>query len=352
MNILIVKLSAIGDVIHTLPALNALRGHYPDARIDWLIEETAAPLVEGHEALDRVIVSRRKAWIRGLIKGPSRLENLKSLLAFVHSLRETSYDLIIDFQQLLKSGIPVRLARGMRRAGFDRGMEHMEHSHLFLNERIRPVSMEIHALRRYLMLIESLGVPVRDLEYRIPVRTAERNAVEELLRGAGRGRMLVGINPVAQWKTKLWQNEKFALLADRLIRDMGADIVFTGGPGDRETVEDIRSRMKEASLSLAGKTNLRQLAALYEKSDLVISTDTGPMHLAAAVGTPVAALFGPTAPWRTGPFGWGHEIVRTGVRCSPCCKRRCSQGDGVCMSGIQVSDVLDAVRKIRTRTGV
>ena len=164
--------------------------------------------------------------------------------------------------------------------------------------------------------------------------------------------MLVGINPVAQWKTKLWQNEKFALLADRLIRDMGADIVFTGGPGDRETVEDIRSRMKEASLSLAGKTNLRQLAALYEKSDLVISTDTGPMHLAAAVGTPVAALFGPTAPWRTGPFGWGHEIVRTGIRCSPCYKRRCSQGDGVCMSGIQVSDVLDAVRRIRNRTGV
>ncbi|MGE0085965.1 MAG: lipopolysaccharide heptosyltransferase II [Desulfococcaceae bacterium] len=351
MNILIVKLSAIGDVIHTLPALNALRRHYPKARITWLIEEAAASLVHGHNALDRLIVSRRKQWVRGLIKGPSRMENLRAICAFIRTLRDTHYDLIFDFQQLLKSGIPVWLAKGKRKFGFDRGMEHMEHSHIFLNERIPPVSMEIHALRRYLMLIQAAGVPVREIRYGIPVRESDRNSVEELLiqHGAGKGRMLVGINPVAQWKTKLWQNEKFAALADRLAEDYYADVVFTGGPDDITAVNKIRSRMKSASVSLAGKTSLTQLAALYEKTDFVISTDTGPMHLAAAVGTPVTALFGPTAPWRTGPFGSGHEIIRTGVKCSPCFKRHCARGDCICMNGIQVEDVLSAVRRLRNK---
>ncbi len=348
MNILIVKLSAIGDVIHTLPALNALRRHYPDARITWLIEEAAASLVKGHEALDRVIVSRRKQWVRGLISGPSRGENLIAIYRFFRTLRDTRYDLIIDFQQLLKSGIPVWLARGKCKVGFDRGMEHMEHSHIFLNRRIRPVSMEIHALRRYLMLTEAMGVPVRNTEYRIPVKASDRKKVEELLeqQGAGTGRMFVGINPVAQWETKLWQNEKFAILADRLAEDYGAETVFTGGAGDRPTVNEIRSRMKSRSVSLVGKTSLRQLAALYEKTAFVISTDTGPMHLAAAVGTPVIALFGPTAPWRTGPFGSGHQIIRTGVECSPCFKRQCRRGDRACMNGIQVEEVLSAVDRL------
>ena len=348
MKILIVKLSAIGDVIHTLPALNALRSHYPQAQITWLIEEAAASLVKGHVALDRVIISRRKHWIRGLIKGPFRMENLRAIFAFIRSLRDTHYDLIIDFQQLLKSGIPVWLARGKRKAGFDRGMEHMEHSHLFLNERIPPVSMEIHALRRYLMLVQALGVPVKNVEYRIPADESDRLAVNQMLaqQGADKDRMPVAINPVAQWETKLWQNEKFAALADRLTEKYHADVIFTGGPDDIAAVNDICSRMKNSSVSLAGKTTLRQLAALYEKTAFVISTDTGPMHLAAAVGTPVIALFGPTAPWRTGPFGAGHEIIRTGVKCSPCFKRQCRQGNCICMNGIQVEDVLSAVARL------
>ncbi len=348
MNILIVKLSAIGDVIHTLPALNALRSHYPQAHITWLIEEAAASLVQGHAALDRVIVSRRKHWIKGLIKGPSRMKNLRDIFGFVHSMRDIQYDLIIDFQQLLKSGIPVWLAKGKRKAGFDRGMQHMECSYIFLNEAIPPVSMEIHALHRYLMLTQAIGIPVRDLEYKIPVTESDRKYAGEMLmeHGFGMGRVPVAINPVAQWETKLWQNEKFAALADRLTEEYAADVVFTGGPEDIPIVNEIRSRMKTASVSLAGKTSLKQLAALYEKTAFVISTDTGPMHLAAAVGTPVIALFGPTAPWRTGPFGSGHEIIRTGVECSPCFKRQCRRGDCICMNRIQVEDVLLAVRRM------
>ena len=152
MKILIIKMSAIGDVIHTLPALNALRQHFPEANITWLVEEAAADLVVGHPALDRVIVSCRKRWAKALLAGP-RKEALKAAGAFLRALRDTRYDVILDFQALLKSGVMVALARGGRKIGFDRGMAHMEHSYLLLNERIPPVSMEIHALVRNLMML-------------------------------------------------------------------------------------------------------------------------------------------------------------------------------------------------------
>ncbi|MEE4358491.1 MAG: lipopolysaccharide heptosyltransferase II [Desulfococcaceae bacterium] len=347
MNILIIKLSAIGDVIHTLPVLNALRMHYPHARITWLIEETAASLIEGHPALDRVIVSQRKRWFKGMLKGPDRAGHFAHFLSFIRTLRDTRYDLIFDFQQLLKSGVPMWLAKGGRKIGFDRGMEHMEHSHIFLTERIPPVSMEIHALRRYLMLAEAAGVPCTQIEYRIPFQEADRRKVGELLKneGIGRGGIPVAVNPVAQWDTKLWPEEKFAALADRLIKDFNADIFFTGGPADIPVVDAIASRMSCHAPNLAGKTDLKMLAALYERTAFVISTDTGPMHLSAATDTPVIALFGPTAPWRTGPFGAGHTVIRSGMECSPCFKRKCRRGDTACMKNIGVEDVIKAVRK-------
>ncbi|GBC64017.1 lipopolysaccharide heptosyltransferase I [Desulfonema ishimotonii] len=347
MNILIVKLSAIGDVIHTLPALNALRRCYPDARITWVVESAAAGLVEGHEALDRVIISERKRWAKGLLRGPARLRNVSAACRFIREIRDTEYDLVIDFQQLLKSGVPVGLARGKCKAGFDRGMQHMEHSYLFLNRRIPPVSMEIHALRRYLILLEALGIPAPDVEYNLPVRRADEMAADALLaeNGMAGSRLLVAINPVAQWETKLWENRKFAALADRLIAEYGADVVFTGGPDDGPVVADILSHMQHRASGFAGRTSLKVLAALCRKARFVISTDTGPMHLAAAVETPVVALFGPTAPWRTGPFGAGNRVIRTGLPCSPCFKRQCTRKDHMCMRGIRVRDVMAEIRR-------
>ncbi len=348
MNILIVKLSAIGDVVHTLPALCALRRHYPRARITYLVEEAAADLVRGHAALDRVLVSRRKQWLRGL-RTSRRRYHLRQIRRFVHDLRDTRYDLVFDFQAALKGAMLIALTRGRRKIGFDRGMVHSEHSHLFLNERIPPVSMEIHALRRYLMLVEAVGVPEGPVEYRIPVREADRREVRRLLsqQGCGDRRALVAINPVAQWPTKLWGEHAFAAAADALQDALGVDIVFTGGRGDRDTVARIRRDMNARSADLAGRTRLTTLAALYERADAVISTDTGPMHLAAAVGTPVVALFGPTAPWRTGPYGDGHAVVRTGIHCSPCFRRSCPLPVRVCMADIRPEDVVAAVRSLQ-----
>ncbi len=345
MKILIVKLSAIGDVIHTLPALNAVRKQYPDAHITWLVEEAAHDVIKGHRALDRIIVSKRKTWLKGLA-GRSPLKNIREACSFIKQLRDTNYDIILDFQVLLKSGVLIGLAKGKRKIGFDKGMEHQEHSYIFLNECIKPVDMEVHALTRGMMLLESIGIQSREVVFNLPVSDQDRDAANDLLMHCGikTPELLVAINPMAKWETKLWDNLKFANLADRLIEQAKADVIFTGSREDSKGIEDIISNMKNRAANLAGKTDLKTLAALYEKTSIVVSTDTGPMHLAAAIGTPVVALFGPTAPGRTGPFGDGHKIIRADLECSPCFKRQCNTID--CMKQISVEQVMDAVNSI------
>ena len=344
MNILIVKLSAIGDVIHTLPALNAIRAHYPGAHITWLVEAAAADLVIGHRALDRVLISKRKSWMRQLW-GAGRRETLRAVRKFLHDLRDTRYDMIIDFQSLFKSGVLVWLAHGNRKIGFDKGMQHQEHSYLFLNVRVPPVDMEVHALTRGLMLLNAIGIPTSNVVYDIPVSEADHASVEALMTGQhlSGNRPLVAINPVALWETKLWINDRFAELADRLVLEWDVDVVYTGGPGDRGVIDEILSMMKAPAANLAGWTTLKMLAALYQRSALLVTTDTGPMHLAAAIGTPVVALFGPTAPWRTGPLGDGHQVVRTAPACSPCFKRQCDEHRCRCMSDISVQMVYNCL---------
>jgi len=345
VNILIVKLSAIGDVIHTLPALNALRNYYPNANITWLVEEDAAPLVQGHKALNRVLVSKRKHWLKAL-RSLSFLSTIKEIFGFIKALRDTRYDMILDFQALLKSGILIALARGRRKIGFGKGLEHMEHSYIFLNEHVPAVDMEIHALSRGMMLLNAVGIPTNKVEYKLPVSNHDRKKIDELMKqhGINDVKSLIAINPVAKWETKLWPNKKFAELADMLIDQYDMKIVFTGGIKDYSIIQSITSSMKGRAINFAGKTTLTELAALYEKAALVISTDTGPMHLAVATGTPVVALFGPTAPWRTGPYGPGHHVIKAELECSPCFKRRCETTD--CMYQISVMQVFDWVKKM------
>ena len=345
-NILIVKLSAIGDVIHTLPVLNAVRRHYPRARITWLVEEAAAGLLEGHRSLDRVLVSKRKRWLKGLA-GPTRGRYIREALIFIKALRDTRYDMILDLQASLKGGILVGLARGRRKIGFGKGLEHQEYSYLFLNEKIPAVDMEVHALTRGLMLLEHVGIAADKVDYHLPVSGRDREDIARMLKTAGLSgsAKLVAINPVAQWDTKLWESRKFANLADLLIERYGVAVVFSGGPDDRPVIGEIESRMKFSALNLAGRTTLKGLAALYEKALFLVSTDTGPMHLGAAVGIPVVALFGATAPWRTGPFGREHRVVRADCSCSPCFKRRCETTH--CMTGITVEMVITEIEKLR-----
>ena len=348
MNILIVKTSAIGDVTHTLPALNALRSFYPDARITWLVEEAAADIVLGHRALDRVLISRRKHWAREMKSGFSRfIAAWKEAKEFIRELRDTRYDLLIDFQGLLKSGLFVWLARADRKVGFGRGMEHAECSYIFLNERIPAVDMDTHAMQREMLLLQAIGVETGEVVFDLPVSGQNRIDADALLAGhdVDREKKLVAINPQATWPTKLWLGERFAEVADHLLGS-GCSVVFTGSPANRDEIDCILGMMKGQAVNLAGETSLMSLAAIYQRAEVVVTTDTGPMHIAAATGTPVVAIFGSTAPWRTGPLGDQHKVIRVEMECSPCLKKVCERGSEDCMGQISVDMVVSTVEEI------
>jgi 3-deoxy-D-manno-octulosonic-acid transferase/heptosyltransferase-1 len=347
MNILIVKLSAIGDVIHTLPSLAALRRCYPQAHISWVVEEAASDLLADHPMLDRVLVSRRKRWVRDLREGRNRASVVREIRGFLRALRERPYDLVIDFHGLFKSAVLVWLSGGKRRLGYD---SLQEGSGLVLNEKI-PEDLGKHAVDRYLDLPRHLGCETRKPEFPIALQEAHFARVAALLAAlpVDTSRGFVAVSPVAYWETKLWDEAKFAAVCDRIVRELGLPVVFTG-ESPEGPVARIRSLMQAPSASAAGETSLRELAALYRKASALLTTDSGPMHLAAAVGTPVVALFGPTSPERTGPYGEGNAVIRRGMDCSPCFRKSCETRE--CMKTIGIDEVFEAVReKTLNRSG-
>jgi lipopolysaccharide heptosyltransferase I len=349
VNILIVKLSALGDVVHTLPSLNALRRRYPEAHISWLLEEAAREIVEGHPAINRVIVWRRREF-EAAFKSVRWLTAWRVFNEARREVRRFPFDLVIDFQGLFKSGLWTGLARGRRKVGFGRGMERSEGSHLFLTDPVPAVSMEVHALERSLKLIEAVGVPAGTVRYDFPIGDAARRQADDFLAGHGikAGDRWVAVHPMTRWATKLWFNDRFAEVADALA-DRGLKVVFTGSGEDAPALEEIAGRMKSAFVRTNGVGGLKMLAALLERAAVAITTDTGPMHIAAAVGTPVVAIFGPTAPNRTGPYGAEHRVLRVAVPCSPCFSKQCVAREVepmACMKRIGVPDVLAAVEEV------
>jgi heptosyltransferase-1 len=345
-SILIVKLSAIGDVIQTLPMAEALREKYPRAGIDWLVEEEAGDILVGHPALNRVIISRRKSWQKLLFQRGKVLVTLGEIGRFVRDLRSRNYDWIIDNHGVFKSALLVFLSRGRRKIGFraSAGIAD-EGNYLFTNERFKPLSIEKHALERYLDLVAQIGVPggSATLKFAVPPDSLKR--AESLLpQGGVFSRPIVVIHPMAKWATKQWPLENFARLISILL-ERNASVVLTGSLQDVEPVGEILERITPSpkAVNLAGRTNLRELAGIFSLADLVLTPDTGPMHLAAAVKAPLIALFGPTAPWRTGPYGNNHLILRKPLSCSPCFKKSC--GTAECMNSITVEEVLAAVLK-------
>lgn len=341
MNILIVKLSAIGDVIHTLPSLAALRRLYPDAHITWVVEEAAADVVRTHPGLNAVLVSRRKTWIRELLRGHLQ-QPIQEMRSFMKKLRERDYDLVIDFHGLFKSSVIVFLSRGKRKLGYD---SLQELSGLFLSEKI-PEDMSKHAVDRYLDFPRHLGAKTEAAEFILPSSHDAEGSTVKLMKAHGlEEKKFIAINPVAYWETKLWDDEKFAYLADMICRQLNMKVVFTGEK--KEPIEKITSLMTEEKINLGGATTLPELACLYQRARMLVTTDSGPMHLAAAAGIPVIALFGPTDPARTGPYGAGHTVLRTPMACSPCFLKKCSTKQ--CMKDISPSQVFAAIEKTLTK---
>jgi len=342
VNILIIKLSAIGDVIHTLPSLAALRRVYPQAHVTWVVEEAAADLILNHPQLNEVLVSRRKAWIQDVKSGNFRKE-WQEIVQFIKDLRKRPYDLVIDFHGLLKSSIIVFLSGGKRKLGYD---SLQELSGLFLTEKI-PEDMDKHAVDRYLDFPFYLGAKKERAEFILPKSADAENKVKLLLASYGLDENnYIAINPIAYWDTKLWDNEKFAKLADLIQEKLKKKVVFTGS--ESKSVEEIAAKMKSKGINLGGKTSLMELAHIFKKARMLITTDSGPMHLACAVGTPVIALFGPTDPKRTGPYGEGHIVIRDNLSCSPCFLKKCDTVN--CMKNITPEQVYSVVEsKIKSK---
>lgn len=366
MEILIVKLSAIGDVIHTLPALDALHRKFPESNITWLVEEKAGDIVTDHPCLHRVIVSKRKKWLEAL-QNPTRWYSAaKEITIFLRELRSREYDLVIDFQGLLKSGLLVFLSRGKKKIGYDKTREL---SYLFLDKKVPPYPLNRHAVERNMNLVMALDAgpdgfvfdqsekkdnyfadgcqtmwhhPTR---FAMSIGEEEKRTVQHFLtsKGIQASRPLVTIHSQAGWVTKLWQPFKWAELSDKLIETYGAQIVFTGEKDDHPSTEAILSLMENKAINGSGQTSLKELAYLLRLSNLMITTDSGPMHIASAMGTPVLALFGPTAPWRTGPYSHHSVVIRKTISCSPCFKRKCKSQ--TCMEMISVHDVFNAAHQ-------
>lgn len=341
MRVLIIKLSSIGDVVHTLPALRSLRRGFEAsgvrAEIDWLVEEPASSILMDRPDIDNVYVVEKRGWKRG-IGGNLRMARL---------LASRDYDMVLDFQGLLKSGIWVMLTGGKRRVGFSNAREL---SHVFLNEKLPPYDPDVHAVDRYLDLARHAGGAELEAEEPLPLvdpsGVARRSVAGKLAAGGVDGKTpFFVLATQARWTTKLWAPEKFADLARRVLERNGAlGVVLVGGASDHGRCESIRSRMggcAARAVNLTGRTDLRELAALMQMAAFVVTVDSGPMHIAAAAGAHVIALFGPTAPWRTGPYGKGHRVLRKDLECSPCFRKECPEPR--CMDEITVEEVLACV---------
>lgn len=339
-----IKLSAIGDVIHTIPSLEALRNAYPHAHITWVVEENASDLIMHHPACDRVLVSYRKRWIKNLTQRDAIGHTAGEMRSFLSQLRDRRYDIAIDFHGLFKSALLMGLVQAKRKIGY-RSMQEL--SGLFYGEKI-PEEMGKHAVDRYLDFVRYLGYFIKEPVFTMGLTGGERRRVQCLLKDNGieEGESFVAVNAVAFWETKLWDDEKCAALADRIITELKKKVVFTGGK-DRRAIDNILSRMTHRAVNVAGGTTLRELACLYEMADIVVSTDSGPMHLSTAVGTPTIGLFGPTDPLRTGPYGKGHVIVSAGTPCSPCFLKSCETRN--CMKNITVEMVFEAATRLLTK---
>jgi 3-deoxy-D-manno-octulosonic-acid transferase/heptosyltransferase-1 len=344
--ILIIKLSSIGDVVHALPFLEALRNSFPDSKIDWLVEEEASQVISGHPAINRVIISRRKAWEKEILNLLKFAGVISEAAGFYKDLRSESYDIVIDMQGLFRSGFLTALSKGKRKTGMSEGREGAS---FFLKEPPVPVDYEQHAVARYLKVAEYLGCRVPSFKGEIPVFESDKKLAYEILGSFDKNQAVIAVNPMAKWKTKLWAPDKFAKLASCLQKEINCRVIFTGSGQDRPLIDEMIKMMEQPDsgvlpINLAGRTSLKELAFLYSKCSALVCTDTGPMHIAAAMGCRVIALFGPTSPLRTGPYGSGHMVIRSGIDCSPCLKKEC---DGMkCMEDITVDMAFDAVSKI------
>jgi len=329
--IAIVKLSSLGDVVHALPVARALRRALPDAHLTWVVEAREYAIVRDHPDLDAVVPVDTRLWRRLIWRPAGAREVVAKVGRLRMRIRRAAFDVAIDLQGLIKSGLLTAYTGAPVRIGFSAARCRERMNALFTNRRVTPPASARHVVEQYLSLLTPLGIMPGSPEFFLPVPAAAERRMDELLlkEGVKRGDRLVAVNPGAGRPDKRWPVENFRGLADRLATEAGARLLVLWGPDEAHMAREIALGLPGASALLAPPTDLGELTALLQRCRLMIANDTGPLHLAAALGTPCLGLFGPTSAARNGPYGPGCRGLQ-----SP---------DGR-MTGLDVGPVFEAAR--------
>ncbi|WP_446009498.1 glycosyltransferase family 9 protein [Candidatus Electrothrix sp.] len=352
--ILIIKPSSLGDIIHTLPVVHAIKRSFPDCSIGWVVQRSFAPLLEADDSIDTVYPihipstsdphAGRWSWFKALHATISTIQELR------RQFQQHPYDLVLDLHASLRSGLLGRTNPGGQRVGFS---DAKELNTFFQNHLINIPATTKHAQEKNLLFCKYMGANVRDEDFYLCTSEDDRQTVQQFLlshkidrndtNGADPSISIVYANPAARWQSKFWPVKYWAKLAD-MLHDKEVPMFFGGGAQDKEYIASIAQHMTTEPLIAAGQLTLPQSVALIQRASLYIGLDSGPMHIAALTGTPVVALFGPTHPDKVGPYSLGknkHRILRaTGLDCLECRKRKCSHCS--CMQQISPEAVYES----------
>lgn len=332
MKILILKPSSLGDVVQALPVLRLIRRHRPEARVCWWIDSSLAPLLAGDPDLAGVVPFERRGWTRGA--------NWIALCRSIAWMRAQRFDWVIDLQSLARSGAVAWLANGKRTIGMDTPREGARG---FYDIIVRRPSFHTHAVDWYLRVLPVLGVPVHNGFQWLP----ERPAISAALRRSYplHERPWIVLQPGARWQNKRWPVEHFVELARQVAATRPAlGFAVLGSAEDAPLGQAICGAAPGRCLDLTGRLSLLEMVECIRLAKVMVTNDTGPMHVAAALGIPVVALFGPTEPARTGPYGQVGNAIRLDLPCVPCMRPRCSFERPIeCLRAITPASVARAV---------
>jgi lipopolysaccharide heptosyltransferase I len=338
MKVLIVKLGSIGDIVHTLPALAALRAGLPQAEISWVAERSSSEILKDNPILDRLIEVDTKALRRGLMSG----ETLRAPRQQLRRLRASAFDVALDFQGLIKSASIARLSGARRVFGYARAGLREPASTVFLSKRI-PIPPHTHVIRKALLLLQgAMGISA-PVEISFPIGVTRAAEAEAEQAAAGTGGNYAILNPGGGWPTKLWSAEKFGGLSDLLWSEYGMRSLVTFGPGEEDLAESVR-RSSQSGNAIPVRVSLKAFYSLAKRARVYVGGDTGPTHIAVAASAPIVGLFGPTEWWRNGsPYAADICVERNDIDCRVECHRRaCSKW--ICMD-ISVGRVFEAVER-------
>ena len=338
-NILVVKLSAIGDVIHALPVSYAVKETFPDAHLTWVVEPTAYGILEGNPFIDNIILFEKKRFrtMRGF---------LEEFRPFRHELRARKYDVALDLQGLFKSAAIVAQSGAKLRLG----TTNMREGSAYVSHPIKGAHASGHIVERYLDVARALGCRVDEVRFPVAVSPAEAASADALLAAEGvhEDNRFAVLAIGANWPNKRWPVKYFAVLADWLYSEKLIPVLVGGGRLDESLVRDIEALTEVPPVNLVGHTSLKKLAHIFKRADLVLGGDTGPVHLAAGLGTKTVMLMGPTDANRNGPYGQQENAMEIPRSCKACWKRRCPKGLD-CLAILSVEEVKGKIQEVLAR---